>query len=199
MAVDAGRQGGLSLRQLFVLFLKAGLAFGGVLAMMAILEEELVTRRRLLTRPEFLAIYGIGRVAPCGTMTALAVAFGYRFGGHRGIAVSVVGMVLPGFLSTVALTAAYHELAHGPALGYVAVTLVPAAVAFILVAALRLGREVYRPSIDLVLAVAGLVGLLAFGISPALLLVAGGVIGAVALRAPLPAPAAPPASQEERP
>jgi chromate transporter len=185
-----GRRGGLSLRQLFFVFFKGGLAFGGGVAMMAVLEEELVTRRRLMSREEFLAIYSIGRIAPCGTMTALAVALGHRFGGHRGIAAAIGGMLLPGFLSTIVLTAAYRELAHGPALGYVSVTLVPAAVALILVAALRLGRGLYRPSMDLVLATAALVGLLAFGISPALLLVAGGLIGAVVFRAPAPAAAA---------
>jgi chromate transport protein ChrA len=40
--------------ELFLIFLKAGLAFGGGLGIIAVLEEELVTKRRLVSREEFL-------------------------------------------------------------------------------------------------------------------------------------------------
>src|SRR5262249_451119 len=72
--------GGLTRGELFRVFMKAGLAFGGSLGMVAALEEELVHRRRLVGREDFLATYALGRVVPCGTNTALAVAFGHRFG-----------------------------------------------------------------------------------------------------------------------
>ena len=35
-------------------------------------------------REDFLATYAIGRIVPSGTMTAMAVAYGYRFGGWLG-------------------------------------------------------------------------------------------------------------------
>jgi chromate transporter len=175
-----GGRGSLSLAQLFLIFFKAGLAFGGGLAILAVLEEELVTRRRLIARDDFLAIYGIGRIVPSGTMTAVAVALGHRFGGHPGVAVALAALVLPGFASTVALAAAYAELAHGPVLSYLSATLLPAALALILVSTVRLGREIFRPSLDLALAAAGLVGAELLGLGPALLLIAGGVVGAIA-------------------
>jgi chromate transporter len=182
-AVAAGTVGGrgsLSLWQIFRVFLKAGLAFGGGLAILAVLEEELVTRRRLIGRDEFLAIYGIGRIVPSGTMTAVAVALGHRFAGHKGVAVALVALVLPGFLSTVALAAAYRALAHGPVLSYLSATLLPASLALILVSTVRLGREIFRPSLELALAAAGLAGALFLHLGPAFLLIAGGLVGAVA-------------------
>lgn len=180
-AVSGADRGGssLSLAQLFVVFLKAGLAFGGGLAILSVLEDELVQRRKVIGREEFLALYGIGRIVPSGTMTALAVAYGHRFGGYPGTAIALIALVLPGFISTVALAAAYGALARGPVLDYVGVSLLPAALALIVVSAMRLGREVFRPSLDLVLAIAGLVGAKLFGWSPALLLIAGGVMGAL--------------------
>ncbi|PYT06081.1 MAG: hypothetical protein DMF60_10155, partial [Acidobacteria bacterium] len=45
-------------RELFYIFLKAGLAFGGGLGILAVLEEELVGKRRAVTTEEFLTIYG---------------------------------------------------------------------------------------------------------------------------------------------
>ena len=70
--------------ELFYIFLKAGLAFGGGLGILAVLEEELVDKRRAVTKEEFLTIYGMGRIVPSGTMTALAVAYGFKFGGLPG-------------------------------------------------------------------------------------------------------------------
>jgi hypothetical protein len=60
----------IGLKDLFVIFLKAGLAFGGGLGILAVLEGELVTKRKALTREEFLTAYALGRLVPSGTMTA---------------------------------------------------------------------------------------------------------------------------------
>jgi chromate transporter len=170
----------LGRRELFVVFFKAGMAFGGGLGILAVLEEELVSKRRVVSRDDFLATYGIGRVVPSGTMTALAVAYGYRFGGWIGSIVALTALVLPAFLITVALTVAYSYVRNGPLLDLLPITILPAALALIVVAALRLGKEVFRPSLDLLLAAGAFLGALVFDLSPAVLLVMGGAIGIVA-------------------
>ncbi|TAK35407.1 MAG: chromate transporter [Chloroflexota bacterium] len=172
----------LSYRDLFWIFLKAGLSFGGGLGILAVLEDELVTRRRAVTREDFLALYGLGRIVPSGTMTALAVAYGYRFGGLPGTVITLTALVLPAFVITVVLTAAFVYLKDSPFLSLLPVTILPAALAFIVVAALKLGRDVFRPSLDLVLAATAFLGALLLGINPALLLIAGGVAGIIAFR-----------------
>ena len=171
----------MSLRELFVIFLRAGLAFGGGLGILAVLEEEFVTKRNAISRDEFLTTYGIGRIVPSGTMTALAVAFGYRFGGVLGTVVALIAMVLPAFVITVGLTAAYVYIQGTAAFDVLNVTILPAALALIVVAAFRLGRPILHPSFELLLAVAAFVGAFVFDLNPALLLIAGGLIGAVVL------------------
>jgi chromate transport protein ChrA len=42
--------------ELFSIFFKAGLAFGGGLGILAVLEDELVSKRSAATRDEFLTI-----------------------------------------------------------------------------------------------------------------------------------------------
>jgi chromate transporter len=171
----------LRLREIFGIFLRAGLAFGGGLGILAVLEHELVERRRLISREEFLTHYGLGRIVPAGTMTALAVAFGSRLGGLPGTAVALTALVLPAFASTLALTIAYVHLRRGVLLDWMPYTLLPAALAFIAVAAARMAREVLRPAAA-ILALAALAGALLLRVNPALLLVLGGVAGAVLLR-----------------
>lgn len=172
----------LKSREIFGIFFRAGLAFGGGLGILAVLEEELVTRRRLVTREEFLTQYALGRLVPAGTMTALAVGFGQRLGGFRGSAVALAALVLPAFASALALTLLYERLRDGALLEWLPVSLLPAALAFIATAALRMGREVAKPGIGLVLAVATFGCASALDWSPILLLLGGGVAGALLMR-----------------
>jgi chromate transporter len=170
--------GPLTRRALFGIFLKAGLAFGGGLGILAVLEQELVTRRRAVGREEFLRLYGLGRVVPSGTMTALAVAYGYRFAGLAGTVIALAALVLPALALTIALTAAYGVLRGQPwLLALLPVTILPAALAFIVVAGVRLGRDVFRPSRELLLAAGAFLGAAVLGLNPVVLLLAGGAAG----------------------
>jgi chromate transporter len=167
---------------LFSIFLKAGLAFGGGLGILAVLEDELVDKRRAVTKEEFLTIYGIGRIVPSGTMTALAIAYGYKFGGLSGTVIALTALSLPVFVLTIALTVAYHYLRNSRVFDLLPVTIMPAALALIVVAALKLGRDVFRPSRELIIAGVAFALALFLRLNPALILLAGGVLGAFILQ-----------------
>lgn len=165
-----------------MIFLKAGLAFGGGLGILAVLEDELVSRRQVVSRDEFLTIYGIGRIVPSGTMTALAVAYGYKFGGMVGTVVALVALALPAFVLTITLTIAYHYLKNSSLFDLLPVTIMPAALALIITAALKLGKDVWRPSRELILASAAFALALFLHLNPALILLAGGLLGALVFK-----------------
>jgi chromate transporter len=168
--------------ELFSIFLKAGLAFGGGLGILAVLEDELVDKRRAVTKEEFLTIYGIGRIVPSGTMTALAVAYGYQFCGMSGTVIALTALSLPVFVLTIALTIAYHYLRNSRLFDLLPVIVMPAALALIVVAALKLGKDVFRPSRELLIACAAFALALFLRLNPALILLAGGPLGAFALQ-----------------
>jgi chromate transporter len=164
------------------MFLKVGMSFGAGTGMAAVLQTELVERRKAIQRREFMTLYGLARLVPSGSMTALAVAVGYRYQGVPGSIVVLVAMILPAFVLTVLLTVAYTLLADSPAMQVVNLTLMPAALAIVVVSAYRLATEFLTPSLELCLAIGAGVAVLAFGWNPSLLLLAGGAIGAIALR-----------------
>jgi chromate transporter len=168
--------------ELFSIFLKAGLAFGGGLGILAVLEDELVGKRHAVTKEEFLTIYGIGRIVPSGTMTALAVAYGYKFGGLSGTVIALTALSLPVFVLTIALTIAYHYLRNSRLFDLLPVTILPAALALIVVAALKLGKDVFRPSRELLIACAAFALALLLRLNPALILLVGGALGAFVLQ-----------------
>jgi chromate transporter len=149
--------------------------------MSAVLQAELL-RRHSMPREEFMTLYGLARIVPAGTMTALAVAVGYRSAGLPGTVVALVAMILPAFVLMLLLTVAYTLLAGSAAFRVLNVTLMPAALALVIVSSLRLGQEFFTPSVELVLAVLAFCGVLLLGLNPSLVLVAGGLIGALAVR-----------------
>ena len=175
----------VSHRDLFSIFLKAGLAFGGGLGILAVLEEELVSRRRALSREDFLTYYGIGRIVPSGTMTALAVAYGYRLGGVWGTVIALTAMVIPAFVITVLLTMLYEVFKKTNFLAWLEVSVLPAALAMILAAAFKLGKDIFRPSVEIILAAAAFASVLFFDLNPALVLIAGGLLGILIFRKPV--------------
>jgi chromate transporter len=113
-------------------------------------------------------------------MTAVAVAVGHQVRGWLGSVVAVLALVLPSAVLTLLLTAAYESLRNGPALRLLSATLLPAALAFILAAALRFGKDLLRPCGELVIAVAAFMAAVGIGVHPFLILLGGGVIGLLA-------------------
>ncbi len=182
MAVSGEPRSTLSLKQLFAVFFKAGCAFGGGLGVLGLLQEQLVTLRRILPDKELITLWSIGRIMPSGTMTAVAVAVGHRLGGFPGTVVALVAMILPGFICVVVLTIAYGWLAHGPVLDYIDATLLPAALGIIIVSAVRLGRPIFRLSRDLVFAVIACIFAALPNLNPAVVIILGGVAGTFLLR-----------------
>lgn len=166
----------LTYKKLFNAFLKSGLTFGGGLGILAVLEKEFVTNTKYLDRKEFLSMYGIGKIIPSGSVTALAVGIGYKFKGFRGSIVALCGMILPGFVSTVALAALYTNLRDTIFFDLINTSLLPAAMGTIVISAISLGKEVYRSIFLAPFAILAFIAAFFLNINPALLIILFGII-----------------------
>jgi chromate transporter len=167
---------------LFVIFFKSGCAFGGGPGILAALDRELVDRRGAVSREDLLATYTLGRVVPSGTMTAVAIAYGHRFAGFPGTLAALAGLLLPGVSLTLLLIIGYAALGDSPVLPILAATVLPAALAFIVAAICRFGQTVWRWSIEPLLALGALGGVVFFGLHPVVILLACGILGVVGCR-----------------
>ena len=84
--------------QLFLTMLKIGLfTFGGGYAMIALLENEFVTKRGWLEQEEFLDVAAIAESTPGPIAINSATYIGYKKAGILGSLVATLGMVLPSF------------------------------------------------------------------------------------------------------
>ncbi len=84
---------------LFLTFMKIGaFTFGGGYGMIAILENELVTRRRLIDKDDFLNMLAISESTPGPIAINMATYIGYNFHGVTGSALASTAVCIPSFL-----------------------------------------------------------------------------------------------------
>lgn len=81
-------------RALFSSFLKIGMfTIGGGYAMIPLMEEELVDRRKWLTREEFLDQLALSQSMPGVLAVNMAAGLGYRLRGWRGALSAIAGNI----------------------------------------------------------------------------------------------------------
>src|SRR5215207_4588549 len=85
-----------SLRELALLFLRLGAtAFGGPAAHIAMMEDEVVRRRKWLSEERFLDLVGATNLIPGPNSTELAIHIGYRRARWPGLVAAGVCFILP--------------------------------------------------------------------------------------------------------
>ncbi|MEI9936559.1 MAG: chromate efflux transporter [Pseudomonadota bacterium] len=106
---------GATLRELAVLFLRLGVtAFGGPAAHIAMMEDEVVRRRRWLTHAEFLDLLGMTHLIPGPNSTEMAIHIGQQRAGWRGLLVAGTTFILPAAAITGTLASAYVRFGTQP-------------------------------------------------------------------------------------
>ncbi|MEP7049837.1 MAG: chromate efflux transporter [Pseudomonadota bacterium] len=88
-----------ALPELAAVFLRLGVtAFGGPAAHVALMESELVRRRRWLTHERFLDLFGAANLIPGPSSSELALFIGYESAGLLGLLVAGLCFILPAAL-----------------------------------------------------------------------------------------------------
>ncbi|HKQ31287.1 MAG TPA: chromate efflux transporter [Burkholderiales bacterium] len=170
----------VSLATLFWIFLRiAFTSFGGFMAMISVVENVVVQRRKLLSGSDMLDGISLASILP-GPMAVNVVAYvGYRLRGWAGATVCVFASILPAFLLMVLLSIAYFRWGQIPAVTKVFQGFVPAVVAIIAVTAWNMGRKAVTGVPQGVLAVAAAAALLAIGgfLTTLAIIVVAGIAG----------------------
>lgn len=167
---------GMTMLSMAGIFLKLGaIGFGGGMAVIAMMENEFVTRRRQFTTDEFL--HGVGMAQILGPFAPNAAFFlGYRKYGLVGALLSVLAFLLPSISIVILLSFLYFRYHSIPALQGVFAGLGPVVLALVLSAAWSMGRSAVKGWVAVMFALAGIAAG-AFRINPAWVLLAAGAVG----------------------
>ena len=172
----------LPLREVAAMFLRLGLtAFGGPAAHIAMMEDEVVVRRRWLTRERFLDLLALANLLPGPSSSELAIYLGYECAGWAGLLVAGACFIVPAGLLVAALAWTYARFGSLPQTAGMLYAIRPVVVAIVFQALWRLGRVAIRDASALVVAVAAAAASIA-GLMPVGVLLLSGIALTVARR-----------------
>jgi chromate transporter len=126
-------------------FLKIGsTAFGGFMALISVVQTDIVERKKLLTHSEMVDGISLATILP-GPVAVNVVAYvGYKLRGGLGALVSAAGVILPAFVLIVALSAVYFRWGQIPTVNKLFLGFIPAVTAVIVHAAWGMARKAIR-------------------------------------------------------
>jgi chromate transporter len=137
------------------LFLRLGIiGFGGPAAHIALMEDEVVRRRRWLTREEFLDLLGATQLIPGPNSTEMAIHVGFVRAGWPGLLAGGACFIVPAMVITLSLAAAYARYGRLPEAGWILYGVKPVIIAVVVQAVWSLGRRALATPL------AGAIGLL---------------------------------------
>jgi chromate transporter len=163
-----------SIAELARLFLKLGtIAFGGPAAHIAMMEEEVVRRRRWLDHERFVDLLGATNLIPGPNSTEMAIHIGLLRAGWRGLIVAGACFIVPAVLIVWALAALYVRYGSLPEAAWLFYGVKPVIIAIVVQALWGLGKAAIKNSLTAV-AGAAVIVLFFFGANEILLLFAAG-------------------------
>jgi chromate transporter len=161
------------------LFLKLGtIAFGGPAAHIALLEDEVVRRRKWLSREQFLDLLGASNLIPGPNSTELAIHVGHHVAGWRGLLVAGACFILPAMLIVGVLGWGYVTYGALPQVDWLLYGVKPVVIAVVLQALWGLSRTAIKSRSLAGLALATLL-LMLLGVNELLLLFTAGFLWGV--------------------
>lgn len=145
------------LRELALVFLRLGAtAFGGPAAHIALIEQEIVTRRKWIDHQEFLDLMGATNLIPGPNSTELVIHIGQKRAGLPGLIIAGICFILPAMLMVLLLAAFYVRYNSLPEMRWILMGVQPVVIAIIANALSKLAKTAIKNWFTLLIAVAAI-------------------------------------------
>lgn len=131
-----------SLKDIAKLFLKLGvIGFGGPAAHIAMMQDEVVAKRKWLSEQHFLDLIGATNLIPGPNSTEMAIHIGREKAGWKGLVVAGICFILPAVIITGIFAWLYKQYGQLPEVQPFVYGITPAIVAVILAAVYPLAKK----------------------------------------------------------
>ncbi len=133
------------LKELAQLFLKLGfIGFGGPAAHIAMMQNEVVEKKKWLDEQHFLDLLGATNLIPGPNSTEMAIHIGHERAGVKGLLVSGLCFILPAVFLTAGFAWLYKEYGQLPEIQPFLYGIKPAIIAIILGAVFPLAKKSFK-------------------------------------------------------
>ena len=133
------------LSEIAKLFLKLGIiGFGGPAVHIAMMEEEVVRKKKWMDHDHFLDLVGATNLVPGPNSTEMTMHIGRERGGWKGLIVAGGCFILPAVIITAFFAWAYKRYGTMPQVEAFIYGIKPAIIAVIIVLMIRLGKPAFK-------------------------------------------------------
>ncbi len=165
------------LKEIAQVFFKLGcFAFGGPAAHIAMMEDEIIEKRKWMTRDYFLDLIGTTNLIPGPNSTEMTMHCGYERAGKAGLFVAGIAFIFPATIITAILAYLYVKYGQLPEVEPFIYGIKPAVLAIITGAILKLGKKAIKSTELIILGVLVLAASL-LGVNEVIALLTAGVLG----------------------
>ena len=134
-----------AIKDIAKLFLKLGvIGFGGPAAHIAMMQEEVVIKKKWLTEQHFLDLIGATNLIPGPNSTEMAIHIGHEKGGWKGLLVAGLCFILPAVFITGVFAWLYKQYGQLPEVQPFIYGIKPAIIAIILGAIFPLAKKSFK-------------------------------------------------------
>lgn len=150
-------------------------AFGGPAAHIALMQEELVQKRKWLTSEEFLDYMGATNLIPGPNSTEMTMHVGYHRGGIKGLFLAGIGFITPAVFITLMVAIFYESIRDVQTIEPVIEGVKAAVLSFIAAAIYKLGKKAAKTQLLIVFGLGALI-VCAFGVNEILVILGTGLL-----------------------
>ncbi len=159
--------------EIFKVFAKLGIfAFGGPAAHVAMMEDEVVTKRQWMSKERFIDMYGFTSLIPGPNSTEMAILIGYHRGGVIGLIIAGLSFVLPAVAVVLVFAYIYVNYESIPMVAGIFDGVKPVILAIVIQALFRLSKSILS-SFEKALIFLAVLALSFFGLSEIPLILIG--------------------------
>ncbi|MEL6159706.1 MAG: chromate efflux transporter [Cyanobacteria bacterium J06554_11] len=164
------------LTELATVFFRLGtVAFGGPAAHIAMMDDEIVKRRRWMSRESLLDLMGVTNLLPGPNSTELAIHIGYERAGWAGLFVAGSCFIFPALVLVWLLAAVYVRYQTVPEVGWLLYGIKPVIIAVVLKALWKLGKKAAKDRVTTAVGVGAIAAYFA-GLNEILMLLLAGLL-----------------------
>lgn len=136
------KPGNKTLKELAKLFLKLGtIGFGGPAAHIAMMQDEVVYKRKWMDEQHFLDLFGATNLIPGPNSTEMAIHIGHERAGWKGLIVAGLCFILPAVIITGLFAVLYKHYGQLPQVQPFIYGIKPAIIAVVIAAVYPLARK----------------------------------------------------------
>lgn len=178
--IENSKQGTLKIYwQMFFTFVRIGtFTFGGGYAMIPLIQEEVVKKKKWIEEREFIDMLAMAQSAPGVMAINTAIFIGYKMRGFKGSLVTAFGTALPSFIIILLIAIVFTSFRENPVVERIFKGIRPAVVALIAAPLYKMGKSAGITWKTIIIPIAAILLIWLGGISPIWIVLAA-IIGGI--------------------